>query len=68
MIVHGSTRKQKVGPFLPGQPAPRTEGTGIQYVVEAFILKNRVTIEVLKMEWIGTLKQLSTLVAEGGFG
>jgi len=56
MIVHGSIRKQKAGPFLPGPPAPRTEGTGIQCVVEAFILKNRIIIEVLKMELIGTLK------------
>jgi len=34
----------------------RTEGTGIQCVVEAFILKNRIIIEVLKMEWIGTYR------------
>ena len=67
MTERGNIRKQKVGPFLPGQPAPRTEGTGIQCVVEAFILKNRIIIKVLKMELIGTLKQLSTLITEGGF-
>ena len=67
MIVPGSIRKQKAGLFLSGPPAPRTEGTGIQCVVEAFILKNRIIIEVLKMELIGTLKQLSTLITEGGF-
>ena len=68
MIVHGSIRKLKVGPFPPGPPEPRTEGTGIQCVVAAFIFKNRIIIKVLKMELIGTLKQLSTLITEGRFG
>jgi hypothetical protein len=50
MTVHGNIRKKRVGPFLQGQPAPRIEGTGIQCVVQAFILKNRIMIEVLKID------------------